>query len=108
MTTLAALQTLIAQGKSATPELERSSSERRRAGEPLCAFLDRNGGVLLLGVGPYGKLAGPPRAGAITHGIEHRARARPREVGGADAPRPPGRPVTLGGSGTAGKVRARG
>lgn len=43
MTTLAALQTLIAQGESETLELERSTAERKRAGETLCAFLNGEG-----------------------------------------------------------------
>jgi len=40
VTTLAALQSLIAQGESETLELKRPSVELRRAGEALCAFLN--------------------------------------------------------------------
>lgn len=58
MTSLAALQSLIAQGESVTLELERSTAELRRAGETLCAFLNGEGGKLLIGVGPDGKLVG--------------------------------------------------
>jgi len=36
MTTLAALQSLIAQGESETLELKRSTAELKRAGETLC------------------------------------------------------------------------
>ncbi|MCC6535412.1 MAG: hypothetical protein IT531_22920 [Burkholderiales bacterium] len=43
MTTLAALQSLIAQGESETPELKRATAELRRAGETLCAFLNAEG-----------------------------------------------------------------
>ncbi|MBY0279030.1 putative DNA binding domain-containing protein [Candidatus Binatia bacterium] len=58
MTTLAALQTLIAQGESETLELKRSTAELKRAGETLCAFLNGEGGKVLIGVAPDGKLVG--------------------------------------------------
>jgi hypothetical protein len=38
--TLTAFQSLIAQGESETLEFKRSTAERRRAGETLCAFLN--------------------------------------------------------------------
>jgi ATP-dependent DNA helicase RecG len=56
--TLAAIQTLIAQGESETLELKRSTAELRRAGETLCAFLNGDGGKVLIGVRPDGKLVG--------------------------------------------------
>jgi ATP-dependent DNA helicase RecG len=56
--TLAALQSLIAQGESETLELKRSTAELRRAGETLCAFLNGEGGQVLIGVGPDGKIVG--------------------------------------------------
>lgn len=59
MTTPAALQALAAQRGSEAPGLDRSTSEPRRSDETLCAFLDAEGGMLLLGVRPYGKPAGP-------------------------------------------------
>jgi len=59
VSTLAALQSLIAQGESETLELKRSTAELRRAGETLCAFLNGEGGKVLIGVGPDGRLAGP-------------------------------------------------
>jgi len=43
VSTLAALQSLIAQGESETLELKRSTAELRRAGETLCAFLNCDG-----------------------------------------------------------------
>ncbi|MCK6537536.1 MAG: putative DNA binding domain-containing protein [Polyangiaceae bacterium] len=58
MTTLSALQSLIAQGESSTLEFKRSTAELRRAGETLCAFLNGDGGKLLIGVGPDGSLVG--------------------------------------------------
>jgi len=54
--TLAALQSLIAQGESETLELKRSTAELKRAGETLCAFLNCEGGKVLIGVGPDGRL----------------------------------------------------
>lgn len=58
MTTLATLQELIAQGESDTLEFKRSTAELRRAGETLCAFLNGDGGQVLVGVGPKGQLLG--------------------------------------------------
>lgn len=58
MTTLAALQSLVAQGESETLELKRSTAELKRAGETLCAFLNGKGGKVLIGVGPDGRLVG--------------------------------------------------
>ena len=45
MTPIATLQTLIAQGESETAEL-------RRVSETLCAFLNGDGGKVLIGVAP--------------------------------------------------------
>lgn len=58
MTTLATIQSLIAQGESETLELKRSTAELKRAGETLCAFLNGEGGKVLIGVAPDGKLVG--------------------------------------------------
>jgi ATP-dependent DNA helicase RecG len=58
VTTLAALQSLIAQGESETLELKRSTAELKRAGDTLCAFLNGDGGKVLIGVAPDGKLVG--------------------------------------------------
>jgi ATP-dependent DNA helicase RecG len=58
MTTLAALQSLVALGESQTLEFKRSTAELRRAGETLCAFLNGDGGQVLVGVGPKGQLVG--------------------------------------------------
>jgi ATP-dependent DNA helicase RecG len=58
VTSLAALQALIAQGESETVELKRSTAELKRAGATLCAFLNGEGGKVLIGVGPDGRLVG--------------------------------------------------
>ncbi len=58
VTTLAALQSLVAQGESETLEFKRSTAELRRAGESLCAFLNGDGGRVLVGVAPDGRLVG--------------------------------------------------
>jgi hypothetical protein len=61
VTTLAALQSLIAQGESETLEVKRSTAELKRAGETLCAFLNGEGGKVLIGVAPDGKEPGQNR-----------------------------------------------
>jgi ATP-dependent DNA helicase RecG len=58
MTTLATLKSLIAQGESEALEFKRSTAELRRAGETLCAFLNGEGGQVLIGVAPNGKIVG--------------------------------------------------
>lgn len=58
MTTLAALQSLIALGESEALEFKRSTAELRRAGETLCAFLNGEGGHVLIRVAPDGKVVG--------------------------------------------------
>lgn len=58
MATLAALQSLAAQGESQTLEFKRSTAELRRAGETLCAFLNGDGGQVLIGVAPDGRIVG--------------------------------------------------
>ncbi|MFS8087185.1 MAG: helix-turn-helix domain-containing protein, partial [Acidobacteriota bacterium] len=55
----------IAQGESKTLELKRSTAELKRAGETLCAFLNGEGGKVLIGVGPNGELAGQ-EVGVVT------------------------------------------
>lgn len=56
MTTLAALQSLVAFGESETLEFKRSTAELRRAGESRCACLNGEGGQVLVGVGPKGQI----------------------------------------------------
>lgn len=58
MTTLAALQSLTALGESETLEFKKSTNELHRAGETLCAFLNGEGGKVLIGVAPDGRLVG--------------------------------------------------
>ena len=55
---LSALRALIANGESETVEFKRSTAELRRAGETLCAFLNGEGGQLLIGVAPDGNIVG--------------------------------------------------
>lgn len=50
MTTLTVLQSLISRSESETLELKRSTAELRRAGETLCAFLNGEGGQVVIGV----------------------------------------------------------
>jgi ATP-dependent DNA helicase RecG len=54
----AALQSLVASGESATLEFKRSTAELKRVGETICAFLNGDGGKVLVGVTPDGKLVG--------------------------------------------------
>lgn len=56
--TLVALQSLVAQGESDILEFKRSTAELKRAGETLCAFLNGQGGKVLIGVGPDGRIVG--------------------------------------------------
>jgi ATP-dependent DNA helicase RecG len=58
MTTLDALHSLIAHGESETLELKTSTAELRRAGETLCASLNGEGGQVVIGVAPDGKIKG--------------------------------------------------
>jgi ATP-dependent DNA helicase RecG len=58
MTTLDTLRALIAQDESETLELTRSTAELKRIGETLCAFLNGEGGKVLIGVWPDGRLGG--------------------------------------------------
>jgi len=55
---LATLKQIIANGESGRLELEWSTAELRRAGEALGAFLDDEGGQVVIGVGPGGKIDG--------------------------------------------------
>lgn len=56
--TPSALDALIAQGESEKLEFKRSTAELRPAGRTLCAFLNGEGGKVLIGVGPNGRLLG--------------------------------------------------
>lgn len=58
MTTLAAFQSLIAQGESVMLELKRSTAELKRGGETPRAFLIGEGGKVLIRVGPDGRPVG--------------------------------------------------
>lgn len=55
---LADLQALVAAGESPTLELKKSTAEKVRACRTLCAFANAQGGQLLFGVTPSGKIIG--------------------------------------------------
>jgi ATP-dependent DNA helicase RecG len=55
---LTTLPSLIAEGESETLEFKRSTAELKRVGETLCAFLNGDGGRVLIGVSPDGRLVG--------------------------------------------------
>ena len=52
------LQSIVAAGESETVEFKKSTAQLPRAGETLCAFLNGNGGLVLIGVAPDGMIAG--------------------------------------------------
>lgn len=56
--TLSEVGSLVAAGESETLEFKRSTAELRRAGEVLCAFLNGEGGQVVIGVAPDGKIIG--------------------------------------------------
>ena len=55
---LAALQALVAAGESLTLELKKSTAEKERACRSLCALANGQGGFVVFGVTPAGKLVG--------------------------------------------------
>ena len=56
--TLDDLQKLISQGESNTLEFKSSTAQLKGAGQTLCAFLNGNGGIVLIGVNDKGKIIG--------------------------------------------------
>jgi len=52
------LRALLAAGESETVEFKNSTAQLTRAGETLCAFLNGEGGRVLIGVSPSGELLG--------------------------------------------------
>jgi len=56
--TLATLPTVVAQGESQTLEFKKSTNELHRAGKTLCGFLNTDGGQVLIGVTPEGRVVG--------------------------------------------------
>ncbi len=52
------LQRFVAAGESETVEFKKSTAQLPRAGETLCAFLNGEGGVVLIGVSPDGRIVG--------------------------------------------------
>jgi ATP-dependent DNA helicase RecG len=48
----------ISGGESATLEFKKSTGQLNRAGETLCAFLNGNGGTVIVGVTPEGRIVG--------------------------------------------------
>ena len=55
---LDAVKRLVATGESESVEFKKSTAELARAGETLCAFLNGNGGQVLIGVAPAGTVVG--------------------------------------------------
>jgi ATP-dependent DNA helicase RecG len=55
---LVALQALIAAGESKTLELKKSTAEKDRACRSLCALANGQGGQVVFGVSPSGKVVG--------------------------------------------------
>ena len=55
---LADIESLLANGESETLELKQSTAQLSRAAETLCAFLNANGGRVILGITPGGKVVG--------------------------------------------------
>ena len=63
------LKNIIAQGESDTLEFKKSTAQLRRATETLCGMLNGNGGMVLIGVTPNGRIVGQAErnfAGACT------------------------------------------
>lgn len=56
--TFAALPTVVTQGESQTLEFKKSTNELHRAGQTLCGFLNTDGGRVLIGVTPEGRVVG--------------------------------------------------
>lgn len=56
--TLNDLQKLISQGESSTLEFKRSTTQLKGAGQTLCAFLNNEGGTVVIGVSDKGKIIG--------------------------------------------------
>jgi len=56
--TIQELLTLATRGESEQLEFKQSSAQFPRAGETLCAFMNGNGGQVLVGVGPDGSVVG--------------------------------------------------
>jgi ATP-dependent DNA helicase RecG len=52
------LPSIVAAGESETVEFKKSTAQLPRAGETLCAFLNGNGGRVLIGISPDGKITG--------------------------------------------------
>jgi len=52
------VQNLVSQGESEILELKKSTAQLRRAAETLCGMLNGNGGIVLIGVTPSGRVAG--------------------------------------------------
>jgi len=55
---LKALQEVVDAGESETVEFKKSTGQLSRAGETLCAFLNGQGGRVLIGVTDSGRIAG--------------------------------------------------
>ena len=56
--TLEELNALVASGESETLEVKETTGQRGDACETLCAFLNKDGGMVVFGVGKKGNVAG--------------------------------------------------
>lgn len=52
------LERIVQAGESETVELKKSTAQLRRAAETLCGMLNRNGGRVVIGVTPEGRIIG--------------------------------------------------
>lgn len=69
MLTLADVTKIIAKGESRTVEFKRSTGELREAMQTLCAFANGDGGRVLVGVRPEGKIVGQQISEQTRHEI---------------------------------------
>jgi len=56
--TLTDIKRLVSRGESGTLEFKKSTGQLERAAETLCAFLNANGGIVLVGVTSEGEIVG--------------------------------------------------
>src|SRR6266704_7221275 len=59
---LADIEHMMAEGQSEKLEFKKSTGQLTRATETLCAFLNGNGGTVIIGVTPNGKIVGQQAA----------------------------------------------
>ncbi|NQV06283.1 putative DNA binding domain-containing protein [bacterium] len=67
--TFAEIERLVASEESETLELKRTTGELRKAMETLCGFLNRDGGTVLIGVAPNGRIVGQQVTDSTLHDV---------------------------------------